>query len=43
MTRDCDLQASWIGYADDYWDREEDFEYDEDFEYEKKRDMQEFD
>ena len=45
--RDCDLEAPWIGYSNDYWDDEdeeeldtENTEYDEDFEYESRRDME---
>lgn len=37
--RDCDLQAPWIGYDEDYWEEDE-LEFDEDFEYESRRDME---
>ena len=39
MTKDFDLQASWIDKPPDYYDEEE-TEYDEDFEYESRRDME---
>lgn len=39
VINDRDLQASWIGFAPDYWDEEE-VEDDEDFEYERRRDME---